>query len=174
MLRHEKLDKLVIQFEKPALTLGDNVETMDPSDMGEFCGYIFSQMEKSGINYILEVSFPLCLIKEDILEEMLRKGRVVTCCHAQKGTGIVFDVTGEVVPCNHFMGYPFDDNALNPADPEAIEKLMELDTVQWFKETANKYPTSKCQTCDRWPICGGGCFTRWLYLNPNNYIRKEV
>lgn len=174
MLKNEKLNDLVIQFEKPALSMDEEVKAMDMRDMGKFCGYIFSSMEKSGINYTIEVSFPLCLIDKDVLEDMIEKGRISTCCHVQKGTGIVFDVDGKVVPCNHFMGYPFADEALDPKDPDAIEALMKTEIAKQFKNTVNRYPTSRCEVCDKWPICGGGCFIRWFYSDPSDYIGNEV
>ena len=42
------------------------------------------------------------------LNEMLIKKKISTCCHVQKGNGIVFDVTGEIIPCNHFLGFPIE------------------------------------------------------------------
>lgn len=170
MLKHENLNKLLIQFEKPALSLNNSVKTMDIRDMGKLCSYIFPELESSGIDYVIEISFPLCLIENDILNAMIDKKRIATCCHVQKGTGIVFDVTGEVIPCNHFMGYPFIDRALDIQNDNAIEDLLNMDIVKTFKQTVNRYPTTKCEHCDRWCICGGGCFTRWFYLDPNKFI----
>ena len=92
MLSKEKLDNLVIQFEKPSLSTECGSKTMDIRDMGNFSCYIFSVLERGGFNYTIETSFPLCLIKKDVLQDMIEKKRISTCCHVQKGNGIVYHV----------------------------------------------------------------------------------
>lgn len=170
MLSEEKLDNLVIQFEKPSLSIEHKSKTMDIRDMGDFTSHIFSVLENNSFNYTIEISFPLCLIKKDVLQEMLYKKRISTCCHVQKGNGIVFDVTGEVIPCNHFLGYPFENKPLNLQNEKAIEELLNSEIVQKFENTIKRYPSTKCAKCNLWHICGGGCFTRWFYINPDEYI----
>lgn len=174
MLIKSKLDNVVIQFEKPPLNSHGDTRTMDVRNMGSFAGYIFSVLEEKDINYTIELSFPLCLIEENVLQKMLKKERVSTCCYAQKGTGIVFDIEGKVIPCNHFLGYPFEDSPLNLQNKDSINELMEREVVKQFKETVKRFPSSKCINCDLWTICGGGCFTRWFYIEPKNYIKANV
>lgn len=174
MLAKENMDNLVIQFEKPSLSTEHEGKTMNIRDMGNFTSYIYSVLEDGGFNYTIETSFPLCLIKKDILQSMLEKKRISTCCHVQKGNGIVFDVTGEVIPCNHFLGYPFEDKPLNLQNEKAIEELLNSKIVQQFKNTVKRYPSTKCSKCNLWHICGGGCFTRWFYINPDEYIETSM
>ena len=174
ILSKEKLDNLVIQFEKPSLSTECGSKTMDIRDMGNFSCYIFSVLERGGFNYTIETSFPLCLIKEDVLQDMIEKKRISTCCHVQKGNGIVFDVTGEIIPCNHFLGYPFENKPVNLKNEKAIEELLNSEIVQQFKNTVKRYPSIKCTKCNLWNICGGGCFTRWFYINPDDYIKTSI
>ena len=174
MLSEKNLDNLVIQFEKPSLSTEHESKTMDIRDMGNFTSYIFSVLENSGLNYTIEISFPLCLIKKDVLHDMIEKKRISTCCHVQKGNGIVFDVTGEIIPCNHFLGYPFENKPLNLQNEKAIEELLNSKIVQQFKNTVKRYPSAKCSKCNLWHICGGGCFTRWFYINPDEYIETSM
>ena len=174
MLAKENMDNLVIQFEKPSLSTEHEGKTMNIRDMGNFTSYIYSVLEDGGFNYTIETSFPLCLIKKDILQSMLEKKRISTCCHVQKGNGIVFDVTGEVIPCNHFLGYPFEDKPLNLQNEKAIEELLNSKIVQQFKNTVKRYSSTKCSKCNLWHICGGGCFTRWFYINPDEYIETSM
>lgn len=174
MLAKENMDNLVIQFEKPSLSTEHEGKTINIRDMGNFTSYIYSVLEDGGFNYTIETSFPLCLIKKDILQSMLEKKRISTCCHVQKGNGIVFDVTGEVIPCNHFLGYPFEDKPLNLQNEKAIEELLSSKIVQQFKNTVKRYPSTKCSKCNLWHICGGGCFTRWFYINPDEYIETSM
>lgn len=170
LLLTEKMDNLIIQFEKPSLSLTSNSTTMNIKEMGTFTAYIYSTLEETGINYTIEAAFPLCLIPEHTLNEMLIKKKISTCCHVQKGNGIVFDVTGEIIPCNHFLGFPIENEPLNLQNENAIEELMATDEYKKFKNVVHRYPTEKCTTCNLWRICGGGCFTRWFYLNPKDYI----
>lgn len=174
LLLKEDLDDVVIQFEKPSLSTDGSSKTMNIRDMGNFTSYVFSILEKNNFNYTIEISFPLCLIEKTVLKEMLNKKRISTCCHVQKGNGIVFDVTGEVIPCNHFLGYPFGDKPLNLQNENAIEELLNTDLVKQFKDTVNRYPSNKCIKCKLWHICGGGCFTRWFYIDPKEYIDTSI
>ena len=174
MLTREGLNNLVIQFEKPSLSTNCTSKTMDIRDMGNITSYIFSTLEKNNFNFTIEVSFPLCLIEETVLQEMLSKKRISTCCHVQKGNGIVFDVTGEVIPCNHFLGYPFENNPLNLQNSQAIEELLSSEIVKQFKNTVNRYPSDKCKVCKLWKLCGGGCFTRWFYIDPKKYVGASM
>ena len=174
MLSKKNLDNLVIQFEKPSLSTEHESKTLNIRDMGDFTNYIFSVLENGGFNYTIEISFPLCLIKKDILRNMLKKNRISTCCHVQKGNGIVFDVTGEIIPCNHFLGYPFENKPLNLQNEKAIEELLNSEIVQQFKNTVKRYPSTKCAKCNLWHICGGGCFTRWFYIDPDEYIETSM
>ncbi len=165
-----KMNNLVIQYEKPSLRTINEYEIMDIKKMGEFTRYIYIELEKSGINYTIETSFPICLIEEDILLSMIKNKKISTCCHLQKETGIVFDVNGTVIPCNHFLGYPYTEELMNLDDIQAIDKLLDSKIVEKLKETVKRYPSEKCISCEYWKICGGGCFTRWFYINPNEYI----
>ena len=174
LLLDEKLDNLVIQFEKPSLDTNSISNTMDIRDMANFTSYIFYALEKSEINYTIELSYPLCLIDKLVLQKMLDKKRITTCCHVQKGTGIVFDVTGEVIPCNHFLGYSFEGKPLNIYNQNAIEHLLNTEIVKKFRNTVNRYPSDNCINCKLWQICGGGCFTRWFYINPREYIDASI
>ena len=164
------MDKLVIQFEKPSLELDNNNNIMDIRKMGSFVSYIYPKLEDSKLNYTIEISFPLCLIEPLTLQKMINEEKISTCCHIQKGNGIVFDVTGEVIPCNHFLGYPFKEEALNVKNLNAIEELLQSDIVKELKENVKRYPTFKCIDCELWSLCGGGCFTRWFYIDPKEYI----
>lgn len=174
MLLKEKLDNLVIQFEKPFLSTETCSKTMNIRDMGDFTSYIFSILERYSFNYTIETSFPLCLINKMVLQEMIDNRKISTCCHVQNGNGIVFDVTGEVIACNHFLGYPFENKPLNLQNEQAIEELLNSEIVKQFIKTVNRYPSDKCVKCKLWHMCGGGCFTRWFYIDPKEYIDTSM
>lgn len=171
MLQKEQINKLIIQFEKPVLNLKLDNKTMDIRQMGSFVQHIYNCLEKTDIDYTIEISFPLCLIEESLLNQMIKEGRIFTCCHVQKGLGIAFNVEGKMIPCNHFLEYPFCEERLDLNDINSIEKLQKGKTFQKFKDTVKRYPSEKCIECKMWNICGGGCFTRWFYIDPKSVIK---
>lgn len=165
------IDRFAIQFVKPVVEEKDD-EILDLNKMGKFVEYIYEIMNShKEISYSMEISFPLCLINRDILNELVEQGRIFNCCHVPRGTGIIFDQDFKVLPCNHFAEYPFCDDSIDFSDKLSIEKLWESETVKEFRKKAQCYPTEKCEECNLWVQCGGGCFTRWLYIDPNDYIK---
>lgn len=171
LLESRNIDNIGLQFVKPALEVKESSDIMDIKEMGKFVEYIYERLNKTQIKYCLEVSFPLCLIKMKILQELIRENKIVTCCHVQRGSGIVFDTDFKVLPCNHFAEYPFVEEPIDVNDIEAIDKLWKSSEVESFRRKSQCYPDLKCKVCNFWNQCGGGCFTRWFYINPKNYIK---
>lgn len=180
---HEKFDDLVsfiiknkftnfsFQFVKPVLKINQQEKLLDLRRMGNFVEYIYNSLNSTKINYTIEVSFPLCLIDKKILNMLIKENRIVNCCHVPRGTGINFDENFKIIPCNHFNEFPFSDSPIDLNKQNSIEKVMNSKSVNTFRYKARCYPTLKCQKCNLWEQCGGGCFTRWLTLDPNDYIK---
>jgi radical SAM protein with 4Fe4S-binding SPASM domain len=169
-LEEENISSISIQFVKPVLSLEKKEPIMSLDDMGKFVGYIYKRMEETNIKYGIEISFPICLIDDEIFEKLVKGKHVSNCCHVPKGSGINFDENFRVIPCNHFNDFPFSDS-IDFNNTNELDKLMETEIVKEFRKKARSYPTEKCKKCDRWNICGGGCFTRWLMDDPNKYIK---
>ena len=136
-----------------------------------FVGQIYKKLCNTSINYCIEISFPLCLVEPSILDKLSKENRIVNCCHVPRGSGINFDENFRIIPCNHFADYPFSDTPVDPLKPSSIEEILSADIVKRFRHLARSYPALKCQSCNLWEQCGGGCFTRWLSLDPNDYIK---
>lgn len=170
-LEREQITSVFIQFVKPTLSLETTYEIMPLDKMGKFVTYVYERLSKTNIDYTLEISFPICLIDEDIWDKLLKENRISNCCHVPRGSGINIDESFRVLPCNHFAEFPFAETPIDFADQTALDKLYATTAVKEFRATARMYPAKKCQTCDKWNICGGGCFTRWLTEDPNTYIK---
>ena len=180
---YEKFDRLVsfiekhnlspfsFQFVKPVLELNSSNEILDIKKMGNFVELMYNRLSKTNINYCIEISFPLCLINPTVLEKLTEENRIINCCHVPRGSGINFDENFKIIPCNHFAEFPFSETPISFSDKNSIEKIMESDITKVFRKKARCYPASKCETCNLWEQCGGGCFTRWLTLEPNDYIK---
>lgn len=172
LLEKNQINQIGFQFVKPVIEFDKTDSIMDLRAMASFVEYIYERMKKTDIRYSLEISFPLCLIKKEILHKLINEKRITTCCHVQKGSGIVFDTDFKVLPCNHFAEYPFNETPIDFSRENAIEELWSSNEVIEFRDKARCYPSNVCETCNLWNICGGGCFTRWLFINPMDYINK--
>ena len=159
------------QFVKPTLGSKQDETSFDLTRMGNFVGQIYKKLCNTSINYCIEISFPLCLVEPSILDKLSKENRIVNCCHVPRGSGINFDENFRIIPCNHFADYPFSDTPVDPLKPSSIEEILSADIVKRFRHLARSYPALKCQSCNLWEQCGGGCFTRWLSLDPNDYIK---
>lgn len=170
LMEDNGLDNMVFQFVKPVIKKGSE-PIMDLREMGEMVCYLYQTMKQSRIKYKIEVSFPLCLIDEPILDSLIDENKIVTCCHIQSGKGIVFDSGFKVLPCNHFVDMPFTESPV--IEKEEIKQLWKSTSVSSFRDKVRTYPSKTCASCSRWDICGGGCFTRWLFVNPDDIIPKH-
>ncbi|MBE5821367.1 MAG: radical SAM protein [Clostridiales bacterium] len=170
-LEKENFTSISLQFVKPCLSLEEKDSIMSVDKMGKFVTYIYNRMKQTNINYGIEVSFPICMIEEEIWDKLVIENRISNCCHVPKGIGINFDENFKIIPCNHFAEFPFSEIPVDFNKENSIEEIMESEVVKEFRNIARSYPTVKCQTCDKWNICGGGCFTRWLTEDPNVYIK---
>ena len=41
--------------------------------MGKFVTYIYERLSKTNIDYTLEISFPICLVEEDVWDNLLKE-----------------------------------------------------------------------------------------------------
>lgn len=159
--------QILFQLVKPVVGESQRLD-LSMRDMADIVEYLYHAMkatkELQAIDYKIELSIPFCFIQEEILLDMLSAGRFTYGCHMRKGTGIVFDTTLQVLPCNHFVNFPYQQSRVN--SKEAVEKLWVSPEVEHFRKTVNTYPSLKCKNCRYMPKCRGGCFTRWLSLDP--------
>ena len=79
------MTKVGFQFVKPVLELYKYDEIMNLKDMAKFTEYIYQRMKNSRVQYSVEVSFPLCLIDNNVLNKLISERKITTCCHVQKG-----------------------------------------------------------------------------------------
>ncbi len=171
LLVKENISPINIQFVKPVLGVQESNSNMSIDEMGKFVEYVYNRLKDTNINYKIEVSFPICMIDRDVLDKLIKEGIIRNCCQVPKGTGLNFDEKFKIIPCNHFAEYPLSDESINLNDfHNEVDRVLESDLAKSFRELSSSYPTVKCQTCKDWDICGGGCFTRWLTTDPNEYI----
>lgn len=152
---------------------GDTVSATDllnPKELTTLVEYLHSTLRDSGLNYGFYVTTPLCLFKTDILDNMMREGRIMTTCHVTKGSGIVFNQEGSVLLCNHFSSKPLGRYGKDFSCVKTFEEFWDGDDMRSIRSHCSFYPHEKCQSCEKWDICGGGCFLKWFHWEPKTFI----
>lgn len=165
-LMHYSVPQISFLMDKPNI-YSMKEDTPDIFSLAKCCEIIYDIFEGTEIDYKIQLSIPFCAIKQSILVELIERKRVYSCCHIMKGTGIVFDVEFNILPCNHFLGSSLNDF---PVSSDCIVGFWNSSDVVWFRERLSCYPSEKCSCCEYWRICGGGCFMRWMIVNPQETI----
>lgn len=168
LIKENKLENILFQFVKPVMDK-DSKGVMPINKMATMTEFIYQEMQKELIPYMFELSFPFCTITDTILEKLLKENRISSCCHVQGAKGIIVDTNFTLLPCNHFVDMPYSRDIFIDSK-ESIIQIFESETANIFRNKARCYPSTKCIECTRWDICGGGCFTRWFFENPNDCI----
>lgn len=164
------LNNISFQLYKPSVDGETYAEAPTISDLARICEYAFEKIKNTNINYSFEMSIPLCSLNELVLEEMISKKCLTTCCHITKGTGIIFDSNFNVLPCNHFVNKPLNDT---PIEKGEILNFWNSKIPTEFRKAIKTYPDNKCVNCSKWSQCGGGCFLRWIASDPSIYINDK-
>ena len=149
---------------------------LDPAAMAKFISEAYVELKNAGIKAKFFATIPLCLIRPDLLETMIKDDYISngTHCHIYYGSGAVFEPNGNVLPCTHFVGRP-----LFNIFSEGITTVDDFTRVWYdesngmhgsFKRTLWKYPSEKCKTCQYWGKCVGGCPFLWSMFKPSQVI----
>lgn len=165
------LNNISFQLYKPAISGVENYSAPTIQELADLCKYVFDKMKSTNINFSFEMSIPLCCLDEMVLNEMINKNCITTCCHLAKGTGIIFDSNFNILPCNHFVNHPLNNNRVAPQE---ILKFWNSKIPITFRNKIKTYPHKNCVHCSKWKYCGGGCFLRWLSTDPSLYINVNI
>ena len=168
VVKEHHLNNILFQLYKPSAE--DENQIISIEELSILCKYVYDKIYKDEINFVFEMSIPLCSLDKNMLTHMILKNRIITCCHITKGTGMVFDPDFNILPCNHFMGHPLNDTNIE------LDKLIEFwnsDDIKQFRKIIGKYPSEICSRCKKWYQCGGGCAIRWLSSDPSEAINDK-
>ncbi len=146
----------------------------DPKELADSCVNIYRFLKEKNNRFNMRISIPLCLLPDDIRNEMKDSQAIMTCCHIQGGEGLIFDQVGEILPCNHFPAHPLGKFGVDFSDVETFMNFWHGKEMEEFRNLTRRFPSEICEGCKDWDYCGGGCFLEWLYFDPNKFIKKEV
>lgn len=168
IVKKYELNDILFQLYKPSVN--EKNTSISVKEIADMCKYVYNKIYKDDVNFVFEMSIPLCALDERMLNHMIAKKRIITCCHISKGLGMVLDENFNILPCNHFMGYPLNNHKL---EMENIIDFWNSSDANEFRKLINKYPSEVCSRCKKWYQCGGGCPIRWLSSNPNDIINEK-
>ncbi len=168
LVKKENLNNILFQLYKPSAE--DKTYPISIFELADLCKYVYDKIYKEDKNFVFEMSIPLCVLDENMLNHMILKNRIITCCHISKGTGLVFDSDFNIIPCNHFMGHPLNESVLNSNE---ILKFWNCLRAKEFRKIIARYPSEVCSRCRKWYQCGGGCSIRWLSMDPTKIINDK-
>lgn len=168
LVKKYNLNNIMFQLYKPSASDTENPVTIET--LAEICKYVYDKIYKDDVNFIFEMSIPLCTLDENMLKHMIKTKRITTCCHISKGSGMIFDTDFNILPCNHFMGHPLNEK---PVSLDSLIDFWNSKDVKEFRNIIKKYPSEICSRCSKWYFCGGGCMIRWLSNDPDEVINDK-
>ncbi|MCX6714170.1 MAG: SPASM domain-containing protein, partial [Candidatus Vogelbacteria bacterium] len=126
--------------------------------------------EITGGRLVFEMNMPLCLWPADFIQHLIEHDQILTVCHVLKRQGIIFDTEGKVLMCNGLFDYPIGQFGADFDDAESLTKFLNKPEVSFFYEQISAFPSEKCQTCEVYNLCGGGCPLKWAVYKPHEMI----
>ena len=128
-------------------------------------------LRKSGVEYSIYVTHPHCLFPRGFMQKHEESGRLVSGCQIQRGSGIIIDERGKILPCNHFCGNELGDIKEFRSGNDYIA-WRNCESIMKFYKSVSSYPSAQCSVCERWEKCGSGCRINWLKFDESEMIRK--
>ena len=117
------------------------------------------------------MKFPLCLWPEDFIESLIAKKQISTLCQLRQKTGLIFGVSGEVIVCNTLFDYPIGGFERDFSAREEFLKFLNTPLIAGYYNKLNNYPSEKCISCKKYPVCGGGCPMLWSFYKADKVIK---
>lgn len=170
----QKLPSIAFNLGAPAVSQGgiDAESILPPDILARKAFELFQQGKNIGIRTGFLFNVPLCLLSKKELESLVRDDAIVSGCQILSGKGILFNVDGDLVTCNHLLDFKVCNRKEieNIIDTGRFLQFWSSDKMQKIRNSACVYRSKHCQTCDFWDICGGGCPIFWSYYNPQQFI----
>jgi radical SAM protein with 4Fe4S-binding SPASM domain len=171
MLSDLDFNQFVFNICTPSISPDSNNDEVP--DLKELSNVIADMLNNDWGNKALSIvtPFPLCL-----LENKVNKSVKLGLCQMFHGNGLTIDIDGSVLPCTHFTGGPlfniYDDKN-NVIELKTFETLWS-DNMHKFQEKLWYYPAKKCENCEEWKDCYGGCPLYWIKYNPEIVINETT
>ena len=113
-------------------------------------------------NFYLHQIFPLCQCDQELLKKMRKKNQITTACHVHERNGVIFDIDGSLLLCNHLAGFGFGKFGEDFKDYRSFYEFWESPKVVDLHKKFTTMPSLECEKCNTTTECGGGCCNQWF------------
>ena len=123
----------------------------------------------TGGSFQLHQSYPTCIWDRSLLETMAGRGQLSTSCQLLEQSGIIFDTSGAIIPCNCMYQVPFGKLGVDFTGRDDFVSFWESEKVRRIFRYFIALPSGTCSTCGEWSHCKGGCIGNWF-----EYTHQEL
>ena len=107
---------------------------------------------------------------QGILEKLKEKDQINFGCHLQNRNGLIFDEKGNVIPCNSLPQFPIGQYYVDFKHKEEFDEFWTSEELVNLYDKIYEYPSLKCQSCEDYLECGGGCPLKWFAYSAKNIL----
>jgi radical SAM protein with 4Fe4S-binding SPASM domain len=157
--------QVTFDTERPIIVDNEvEYEGMSPSETAAMLVEMYPKMRRlsqHGINYHVYITHPFCLFPDGYIESLKEEGRLMSGCQMLRGSGIIIDETGRILPCNHFCRSGLGTINECASGAEYIALRNRPDVADFYRRMA-AFPKRECRSCVHWNECGAGCRVQWF------------
>ncbi|MBI4974002.1 radical SAM protein [Candidatus Roizmanbacteria bacterium] len=117
---------------------------------------------------------PLCTLPKKLLDIFKKEGLIDAGCSIRNGSSVLFNIDGDVVPCNHLLDFPvMKKNDLDKYNSKRFLEVWNAPQMEFMREKTRVYRLEQCKTCPEIALCqGGGCPLFWFNKNIDTNFYK--
>ena len=117
-------------------------------------------------SFTLYLSYPLCIVPEDLLKKIAKNKQTASICPIIKKFTLTVDCDGSLFPCNVICDKSIlNANINNFKDSKEVADWWNSDNTHNIYEKLSFFPSKECLDCDLKEYCGGGCVCQWTNYN---------
>jgi radical SAM protein with 4Fe4S-binding SPASM domain len=155
--------------------------TPHPQELAEMLDRNYFELKALKARVKFNQTIPFCLLGKEVLADLEEnKTLCQSCqCHMFDGNRLVFDPRGYLLPCTHWVDLYIDKIWTKETGFAHRDHFLDYWTdsncnPERFREKLWVYPSQKCQECEYWGPCVGGCPLFRTSFEPDTYIKKAL
>ena len=146
----------------------------------ELADYFASHVEElSAITenrILVDYALPQCLWPKEFANMLDEHHWLKGPCQLHRHDGLIFDTAGYVLPCNAMPDIRLGRIREDFSDRESFWAFWSSRKVEDAFSAWNQVPDERCNSCDRYEKCRGGCVSNWLnysFDDIRGYLPKD-
>lgn len=172
----KKLGVETLCFTIAIPSIDNSAYTAIPYTIANAIPNITSQCDRIRQKHCFVLSIPWCMLEKNLLEDMLKSGKIMFNCPVPHGNSIVIKENGAIALCTHTTGYEIatpttaENILLNPVN---FRKFWGSRAIQTLRQEIDVLRHQRCVDCEyRW-WCRGGCPFWWRFFDFSNIILQK-